>query len=303
MMDGGRLGPALRAFRHSPPQTPPSALRRRPAGSQRGAGGGLRRPRKTGAPPEPQSGVSGGEEGRAGGRAEGPAAGWGQRRGQRSHWHAAPASCPPLPVPAAPAPRGAQRTPPSSPNLPATGLFPLPAPPPPSASTGSALGICGDVGRGRARSPGSGPGVSAGTGMRAHMAARRRLLSPGVRRDHQLPPSSLCTSADPPAAALGSVAVQRGEPRVSEGSREEGRAPASLCCAGLQGSRLEALPLPAAAVTDVKLLSGPRERNELAARFGAAQGQSGSGSGPRAGPNSGSSAVAFTLFPVNRQGN
>lgn len=131
MMDGGRLGPALRAFRHSPPQTPPSALRRRPAGSQRGAGGGLRRPRKTGAPPEPQSGVSGGEEGRAGGRAEGPAAGWGQRRGQRSHWHAAPASCPPLPVPAAPAPRGAQRTPPSSPNLPATGLFPLPAPPPP----------------------------------------------------------------------------------------------------------------------------------------------------------------------------
>lgn len=125
MMDGGRLGPAVRAFRHSPP---PSALPGdllAPSAEQRRAAPGAepgRLPSRT--PRRWRRGVSGGEEGRTG-RAEGPAAGWGQRRGQRSHWHAAPA-----PPPRRAGSAGAQRAPPSIPpsQPPGDGAFPLPDP-------------------------------------------------------------------------------------------------------------------------------------------------------------------------------
>lgn len=118
MMDGGRLGPAVRAFRHSLP-SPSSAFPEtcwlpsaEPAEVAPGAERG-RLPSRT-----PGRGVSGGEEGRAG-RAEGPAAGWGQRRGQRSHWHAA--SEPPT--------SSAELAPSLQPKLPGMGLSRyLPAP-------------------------------------------------------------------------------------------------------------------------------------------------------------------------------
>lgn len=105
MMDGGRLGPAVRAFRHP---TPPSALpgdllapSAEPA--ERGAG-----PGRSGAARSALAARSERRGGGSAGEAEGPAAGWGQRRGQRSHWHAAPA-----PPPRRAASAGAQRAPPS----------------------------------------------------------------------------------------------------------------------------------------------------------------------------------------------
>lgn len=139
MMDRGRRGPAVRAFRHP---TPPSALpgdllapSAEPAERSAGRGPGRSRAARSAlaARSERRRGGSAGE-------AEGPAAGWGQRRGQRSHWHAAPA-----PPPRRAGSAGAQRAPPSIPTSRRRG-FPVTCP-------GLGGGTCGEVGRGGQEPP------------------------------------------------------------------------------------------------------------------------------------------------------
>lgn len=118
MMDGGRLGPAVRAFRHAtPPSAPPGDL----------VAPGAQRRARSGAAPEPHArcwrrGLSGGEEEGRPGRRRGRR--WGGGRGGGS---AAIGTPPPSPLPAALAPRGRSgRLPPSQALC--RGAFPLPAP-------------------------------------------------------------------------------------------------------------------------------------------------------------------------------
>lgn len=86
LLDGGRLGPTVRAFQH-PPLRAAGEPRVPARGRGRAEGSASAEP-----PPPPPRGTSAWalatrSERRGGGER---AVRWGQRRGQRSHWHAAP---------------------------------------------------------------------------------------------------------------------------------------------------------------------------------------------------------------------
>lgn len=154
-MDGGRLGPAVRAFRHSPPNPPrfPETCWL-PARSRRRAAPGAEPGRLPGAA---GSGVSGGEEGRTG-RAEGAGGGVGAEEGAAQPLARRPRA-PPFPAALAPS------IPPSQP--PGDGVFPFPAPR--WMDWGGGVARRGGPG-GWNRSPGTRPGSSARAGMPLHMA-------------------------------------------------------------------------------------------------------------------------------------